>query len=129
MSVEKLASAQSNKEYSKKFQGRPHRFVIPLDFDSLTEHASSQLNQRKTLPELTSSSDNLITLETSTFGAVAELISPYKIHLTPGKICNFGCETPTINYDAFNGRPYRYFYAVCADVDDPECAGKIQKVT
>ena len=129
MSVDKLASAQSNKEYSKKFQGRPHRFVIPLNFESLSEQASSHLNPRKTLSELTSSSDNLITLETSTFGACAQLVSPYKINLTPGKICNVGVETPTINYDAFNGRPYRYFYGVCADVDAPDCSGKINKVT
>ena len=130
MSVEKLASAQSNKEYSKKFQGRPHRFVIPLNFDSLSKNASSHINQKRTLPELTSSAENLINIDpyTNTFGAVAQLVSPYKVQLTPGKICNLGLETPTINYDAYNGRPYKYFYGICADVDDPECSGKVHKV-
>jgi len=118
MSVSELSKAQSNKEYSKKFQGRPHRFVIPISFDSL--------------PQFTPNTDrkNLVTLSspTLTFGAVAQLISEYRIHLTPGKICNVGCETPTINYDEYNGKVYRYFYGICADVDDPDCSGKIYKV-
>ena len=118
MSVEKLSTAQSNKEYSKKFQGRPHRFVIPTSFDSLPEFTPNI--GRKNLVTLSSS--------TLTFGAVAQMISEYKIHLTPGKICNVGCETPTINYDEYNGKAYRYFYGICADVDDPDCSGKIYKV-
>ena len=118
MSVEELAKAQSNKDYSKKFQGRPHRFVIPMSFDSLPNF-NPNIDHK-----------NLVTLSspTLTFGAVAQLISEYKIHLTPGKICNVGCETPTINYDEYNGKAYRYFYGICADVDDPDCSGKIYKV-
>ena len=114
MSVENLASAQSNKEYSKKFYGRPHRFVIPLRFDLLSSETKSV-------------GEDLVTLSDS-LGAVAQLISMYKIHLTPARICNVGCETPTINYDAYNGMPYRYFYGICSDVDDPESTGKIHKV-
>ena len=116
MSVQNLATAQSNKDYSKKFHGRPHRFVIPLHFDSISDSTSSCVGR-----------ENLVKLS-HTFGAVAQLVSMYKIHLTPGKICNVGCETPTINYDVYNGKPYRFFYGICSDIDDPECGGKIYKV-
>lgn len=29
----------------------------------------------------------------------------------------------------YNGKKYRYFYAITADVDDPVSAGKVYKVT
>jgi carotenoid isomerooxygenase len=32
-------------------------------------------------------------------------------------IVDIGCETPQINYEAYNGRPYKYFYAISSDVD------------
>ena len=32
-------------------------------------------------------------------------------------IVDIGCETPQINYDAYNGKPYQYFYAISSDVD------------
>jgi len=32
-------------------------------------------------------------------------------------IVDIGCETPRINYEQHNGRPYRYFYAISSDVD------------
>ncbi len=51
-----------------------------------------------------------------------------RIWLRPRVICKVGCETPTINYQRCNGKKYRYFYAITADVDDPESAGKIYKV-
>lgn len=28
----------------------------------------------------------------------------------------------------YNGKPYRFFYGICSDIDDPECGGKIYKV-
>ncbi|ODN00530.1 Carotenoid isomerooxygenase [Orchesella cincta] len=32
-------------------------------------------------------------------------------------IVNIGCETPRINYELFDGKPYNYFYAISSDVD------------
>lgn len=32
-------------------------------------------------------------------------------------IVNMGCETPRINYEFYNGKPYNYFYAISSDVD------------
>jgi len=32
-------------------------------------------------------------------------------------IVDIGCETPQINYDAYNGKSYQYFYAISSDVD------------
>ena len=32
-------------------------------------------------------------------------------------LCQLGCETPRINYEVYNGHPYRYFYAISSDVD------------
>ena len=114
MNLQNLATAQSNAEYAKMFYGRPHRFIIPIHFNSL-------LGYNKPVRE------NLVTLS-HTHGATAHFKSVYKIHLTPGKICNVGCETPTINYDVYNGKPYRYFYGINSDVDDPDCAGTVYKV-
>ena len=39
------------------------------------------------------------------------------IFIRPDELCSLGCETPRINYDVYNSRKYRYFYAVNADVD------------
>lgn len=35
----------------------------------------------------------------------------------PETLVEIGCETPQINYDAYNGKPYTYFYAISSDVD------------
>jgi len=32
-------------------------------------------------------------------------------------IVDIGCETPQINYESYNGKPYTYFYAISADID------------
>ena len=114
MTLQNLATAQSNAQYSKMFYGRPHRFVIPLYVDSHSDHNASIKK-------------NLVTLS-HTYGATAYLKSMYKIYLTPGRICNVGIETPTINYDVCNGKPYRYFYGISSDVDDPVSSGKLYKV-
>ena len=39
------------------------------------------------------------------------------VYITPDELCPLGCETPRINYDVYNGKPYRYFYAISSDVD------------
>ncbi|CAH2076129.1 unnamed protein product, partial [Iphiclides podalirius] len=37
--------------------------------------------------------------------------------IVPRLLVDIGCETPRINYDSYNGRPYRYFYAIGSEVD------------
>nr|A8Y9I2.1 RecName: Full=Carotenoid isomerooxygenase; AltName: Full=Beta-carotene 15,15'-monooxygenase and retinoid isomerase; AltName: Full=Beta-carotene dioxygenase and retinoid isomerase; AltName: Full=Neither inactivation nor afterpotential mutant B [Galleria mellonella]CAO85888.1 neither inactivation nor afterpotential B [Galleria mellonella] len=37
--------------------------------------------------------------------------------IEPRLLAQLGCETPRIHYDLYNGRPYRYFYAISSDVD------------
>ena len=37
--------------------------------------------------------------------------------IQPEVLCQLGCETPRINYEVYNSRPYRYFYAISSDVD------------
>ena len=50
------------------------------------------------------------------------------IRLKPQQLCHVGCETPTINYNFYGGKKYRYFYAITSDVDDEISAGQIYKV-
>ena len=114
MSLQNLATAQSDPDYAKSFVGRPYRFVLPLAVRPLRGHS-----------KLTG--ENLVTLSYS-LGATAHLISKNTIHIKPGRICSVSCETPTINYDSYNGKAYRYFYGMCSDIDHPESAGKIYKV-
>ncbi|KPJ14365.1 Beta,beta-carotene 9',10'-oxygenase [Papilio machaon] len=33
-------------------------------------------------------------------------------------LADIGCETPRIHYDMYNGRSYRYFYAISSDIDN-----------
>ncbi|XP_022127032.2 carotenoid isomerooxygenase-like [Pieris rapae] len=42
-------------------------------------------------------------------------------------LADIGCETPRLHYDKFNGRPYRYFYAIGSEVD-VEHTGSLIKV-
>ncbi|XP_063822333.1 carotenoid isomerooxygenase-like [Ostrinia nubilalis] len=51
--------------------------------------------------------------------------TPARVAARP--LAALGCETPRIHYDAFNGRPYRYFYAISSDVD-AEYPGAVIKV-
>ncbi|XP_013142428.1 PREDICTED: carotenoid isomerooxygenase-like [Papilio polytes] len=55
------------------------------------------------------------------------LAAPTMTKVTPRLLADLGCETPRINYDLCNGRPYRYFYAISSDVD-AENPGAIIKV-
>ena len=114
MSLQNLATAQSDPDYAKSFVGRPYRFVLPLAVDPFYKYSKT-------------TDENLVNLSHS-FGATAHLISKNTIHLKPGRICSVSCETPNINYDSYNGKAYRYFYGMCSDIDDPEGAGKIYKV-
>ncbi|ALC46793.1 ninaB [Drosophila busckii] len=42
---------------------------------------------------------------------------PSGIYLRPEMLCDWGCETPRIYYEQYNGKNYRYFYAISSDVD------------
>ncbi|XP_047508976.1 carotenoid isomerooxygenase-like isoform X2 [Pieris napi] len=42
-------------------------------------------------------------------------------------LADIGCETPRLHYEKFNGRPYRYFYAIGSEVD-VEHTGSLIKV-
>ncbi|KAL4715571.1 hypothetical protein ACJJTC_009197 [Scirpophaga incertulas] len=46
-------------------------------------------------------------------------------------LADIGCETPRIHYDLYNGRLYRYFYAISSDVDaeNPGCIIKVDTWT
>ena len=50
------------------------------------------------------------------------------VRLSPQKLCSVGCETPTINYNRYTGKKYRYFYGITSDVDDVLSAGQVYKV-
>ena len=47
--------------------------------------------------------------------------------MTSDPLCYVGCETPIIN-PVFQGKKYRYFYAITSDIDDPISAGQVYKV-
>ncbi|VVC89982.1 unnamed protein product, partial [Leptidea sinapis] len=51
--------------------------------------------------------------------------------LTPMLIVDVPCEMPRINYEMCNGRPYRYFYGLRADVDNINSGGllKVDTIT
>ncbi|RVE52616.1 hypothetical protein evm_002735, partial [Chilo suppressalis] len=55
------------------------------------------------------------------------LDAPNLTKIKPILLADVGCETPRINYDLYNGRPYRYFYAISSEVD-AEFPGAVIKV-
>lgn len=57
---------------------------------------------------------NLVTLEHSEAEAYQ---GANGIFVRPEMLCNWGCETPRIYYERYNGKRYRYFYAISSDVD------------
>ena len=85
-----LQTAQSSPDYADLFRGRPQRFVLPLVTEPLKK------------------GQNLVTLTYTTATAVME--NQGEVRLSPETICNVGCETPTINYEACNGKKYRLVY-------------------
>ena len=107
MTLAALQTAQSDPTYSRRFRGRPHRFVLPLN------------------PNMRSKS-NLVHLPYTR--AKAHVDNKGHVRLTPQQLCSVGCETPTINYGNFSAKKYRYFYAITADVDDVLSAGQVYKV-
>lgn len=60
--------------------------------------------------------DDLNTLEGSSSRACWKKLG-HSIYIEPEELCPLGCETPRIDYERFNGKPYRYFYAISSDVD------------
>ncbi|XP_032514961.2 carotenoid isomerooxygenase-like [Danaus plexippus] len=60
-----------------------------------------------------------------------DLNAPILTHFKPSLLADLGCETPRIHYDVYNGRPYRYFYAISSDVDaeNPGLIIKVDTVT
>ncbi|XP_033628841.1 beta,beta-carotene 9',10'-oxygenase-like [Asterias rubens] len=86
-----LESTRSGSASSLEGSLRPVRFVLPLILDG--------------------NSDKLVTLADSL--ATAKLVGKDTVMCTPEVLCEEGTfELPQINYDGYNGRPYRYAYGV-----------------
>jgi len=96
MYIDALQNAQSDPNYASLFRGRPQRFVLPL---------KPQRDSTKNLNRLSYSSSS------------AQWTKKGSVLIQPEVLCQLGCETPRINYEVYNGRPYRYFYAISSDVD------------
>ncbi|CAG0900706.1 unnamed protein product [Cyprideis torosa] len=114
MYTEALKNANYNPEYASIFRGRPNRYVLPL-----------------IVPDVCEDGRNLVSLSNTKATAVFKVekgccCESKMVMLQPELLVPIGCEVPRINYD-FNGRKYRYFYAMLADVDD-ECPGSLVKV-
>ena len=109
MYLDSLKTAQSDPKFAELFRGRPERFVLPLNVSSKDK-----------------GDRNLVSLPYT--NAQAFLSKKNTVRVQSAKICDVGCETPTIYYEKYNGKKYRYFYAITSDVDDPVSAGKIYKV-
>ena len=106
MFIEKLQTAQTDKNYAPLFRGRPKRFVLPL----------------KPVPPY---HHDQVTIKRA--DACAHFIDDNTMVVEPSLIADVGCETPAINYEMVNGKSYRYFYAITSDVD-ADNAGKLMKV-
>lgn len=103
---------QFTPNYADLFRSRPLRFVLPLK----TKIGKNWQNNET----------NLVTLPNTK--AFAHYINDDDvIQSFPELLCNIGCETPRINYAEYIGRKYKYFYAICCDVD-AEYPGLIIKV-
>lgn len=97
MYIEALKNAQSDPNYASMFRGRPKRFVLPLS------------PKRGIKGNLNTYADSL---------SEAHWINgSSSVYVQSDELCSMGCETPTINYNVYNGKPYRYFYAISSDVD------------
>ncbi|XP_071539885.1 uncharacterized protein [Panulirus ornatus] len=108
MYVEALKNAAYDPTYAQMFRGRPKRWVLPL------------------LPNKDAGRHtNLITLPGTQ--CHARWVKKNVVYIVPEMLANIGCEVPRIHYDEYNGRFYRYFYAICSDVDHPN-PGTLVKV-
>uniref|UniRef100_A0AAQ6IU92 Beta-carotene 15, 15-dioxygenase 2, like n=1 Tax=Anabas testudineus TaxID=64144 RepID=A0AAQ6IU92_ANATE len=99
--VENLCSdggAEIDKFYNSLCRNLPRRYVLPLTVDEQTP-----LDQ------------NLVTL--NNYKATAKKTKPGEVFMTHEELHDDellqygGLEFPQINYDQYNGRPYRYFYS------------------
>ncbi|KAK4302243.1 hypothetical protein Pmani_025648 [Petrolisthes manimaculis] len=108
MFVDALKNAAYDPTYAQMFRGRPKRWVLPLKPD---KDAGPHTN--------------LVTLP----GTVCRgrWVRKNVVHVSSELLADIGCEVPRINYEVYNGRPYRYFYAICSDVDHPS-PGTLVKV-
>ncbi|XP_047469906.1 uncharacterized protein LOC125025759 [Penaeus chinensis] len=108
MFVEALKNAAYDPTYAQMFRGRPKRWVLPLNPDKDAKPGA-----------------NLVTLpNTNCRGRWAK---KNVVYITPELLSDIGCEVPRIYYEEYNGRPYRYFYSICSDVDHPS-PGTLVKV-
>lgn len=82
MNIADLQTAQSNGDYADLFRGRPHRFVLPLR------------------PKVKDSELNLVQLGYTNAKAFWGK-SKKKIKIVSQRICDVGCETPTIYYEKY----------------------------
>lgn len=110
MKMDRLATVQSDPDYANLFRGKPQRYTLPLKLDA----SKGAL-------------ENQVTLKGHGSQGKAFLVTKDLVHLAPWLLCQVGCETPTIYYSRFNGRKYRYFYAITSDVDH-EYPGTLYKV-
>ncbi|RXG54508.1 Carotenoid isomerooxygenase [Armadillidium vulgare] len=101
MFTEALKDASYDPSYAKMFRGRPKRWVLPLNPGVMPKKGGNIL-----LP-LNS-------------GCVAKWSRDGKVFVEPEILATIGCEVPRINYENYNGKKYRYFYAICSDVDHPK---------
>nr|XP_053636980.1 uncharacterized protein LOC128692030 [Cherax quadricarinatus] len=98
MFVEALKNAAYDPTFAQMFRGRPKRWVLPLHPNKNAEPNA-----------------NLISLPNTS--CHARWAKKNLVYVTPELIVDIGCEVPRIHYDEHNGRHYRYFYAICSDVD------------
>ncbi|KAF2895552.1 hypothetical protein ILUMI_10627, partial [Ignelater luminosus] len=99
MYIENMKSMQTNPNYANMFRSQPIRFVLPL----IKPNCEIAFNK------------NLINI--SNTQAKAYVLEDGIIFAVPERLCRLGCETPRIHYERYLGKPYRFYYAISADVD------------
>ncbi|XP_047119258.1 carotenoid isomerooxygenase isoform X1 [Schistocerca piceifrons] len=122
MYVEAMENCHDNPNYAQMFRSRPLRFVLPLGSTEKCDNEIQDINDNK-------NEENLVKLKGSR--AFAFKLPCGNILVKPELLCNLGCETPQINIADCLGKPYRYFYAISADVDieNPGCLIKTDAET
>ncbi|XP_034661018.1 carotenoid isomerooxygenase [Drosophila subobscura] len=126
LSLAGLSSAQPSRTLKHSVSQYADITYMPTNGKTAGEHPDEELPQREVKRgryEL-EAAINLVTLENSRAEAYQD---PRGIFLRPEMLCDWGCETPRINYDKHNGKDYRYFYAISSDVDAPN-PGTLLKV-
>lgn len=88
---------QENPDFARTFRTNPARFVMPL-------HPQSKERNN----------GNLIKLDGT--GAEAFYLPNGDIIVKPEPLCEISCELPRFHYENFLGQQYRYFYAICGDL-------------